>query len=145
MTYTCWDDGGTKIEIEAADAGTAAQNYMDDASYPAEETKTYWVSITVTEGDEGASDEADEDYHLIAIDPDEPECDEHEHDWTSPHDIVGGLKENPGVWGHGGGVVITEVCSHCGCQRSTDTWAQDRATGEQGLTSVSYSDVADPR
>ena len=38
----------------------------------------------------------------------------------------------------GGGVVIAEVCVQCGCKRTTDTWAQDRSTGEQGLTSVGY-------
>ena len=71
--------------------------------------------------------------------PAEPKCDEgNEHCWESPHDLVGGLKENPGVFGHGGGVIINEVCRHCGCRRRTDTWAQRMDTGEQGLHEVSY-------
>ena len=140
MTYTCWDDSGTKIEIEAADAGTAAQSFVDAGCWDVLDD-TVWVDVTVRE-----EDATNEEIVTIVIDPDEPACDEHAHDWTSPHDIVGGLKENPGVWGHGGGVVITEVCAHCGCQRTTNTWAQRHDTGEQGLTSVSYSisDVADP-
>ena len=77
--------------------------------------------------------------HRVEIPPIEPRCSESVHDWQSPHSIVGGCKENPGVWGNGGGVVINEVCMLCGCQRRTDTWAQDRATGEQGLVSVSYT------
>jgi hypothetical protein len=73
------------------------------------------------------------------IQPSEPKCTSREgHDWQSPHGIVGGIKENPGVWGHGGGVKITEVCLRCGCGRHTDTWAQDPTTGKQGLESVSY-------
>lgn len=55
------------------------------------------------------------------------------HEWTSPHEVVGGLKENPGVFGHGGGVVIREVCAHCGRQRRTDTW-----TDGQPKTTVQY-------
>lgn len=37
-------------------------------------------------------------------------------------------------------MVIVETCAHCGVRKVTDTWAQDRETGEQGLTSVSYQD-----
>ena len=35
-----------------------------------------------------------------------------------------------------------EVCRHCGCKRTTDTWAQNRETGEQGLREVSYEENA---
>lgn len=75
----------------------------------------------------------------VTIDPEEPKCTEDEHDWQSPHKLVGGLRENPGVFGHGGGVRIYAACMHCGCGRLTDTWAQDRETGQQGLESVSYT------
>jgi hypothetical protein len=75
----------------------------------------------------------------VQIDPPQPKCiDSGDHDWQGPHDLVGGIKENPGVWGHGGGVTIQAVCMRCGCGRLTDTWAQDPMTGEQGLTSVEY-------
>lgn len=75
----------------------------------------------------------------VAVDPDEPPCRAgHQHDWQSPHAIVGGSAENPGVRGHGGGVIITEACMVCGCGRRTDTWAANPATGEQGLESVTY-------
>lgn len=42
----------------------------------------------------------------------------------APHEVVGGLKENPGVRGNGGGIIMTEVCQHCGLYRVTDTWDQ---------------------
>lgn len=73
----------------------------------------------------------------VSLEPQEPRCTEDEHDWQAPIEIVGGIKENPGVWGHGGGVIIRECCMHCGCAKVTDTWAQDNC-GRQGLTSVEY-------
>jgi hypothetical protein len=57
-----------------------------------------------------------------------PPCaDGHEHDWYEA-----------GVVGNGGGVIVTEHCEHCGWAKTTDTWGQDRSTGEQGLRIVSY-------
>jgi hypothetical protein len=77
--------------------------------------------------------------HTIAIDPNEPECEENcSHDWKSPYSVLGGLKENPGVWGNGGGVIIKEVCCYCGKYKITNTWAQNPENGEQGLTSIEY-------
>ena len=74
----------------------------------------------------------------VTFEQEEPACTEDEHDWQSPYEILGGLKENPGVWGHGAGIIMREVCMHCGCEKKTDTWAQRRDTGEQGLTEVTY-------
>lgn len=81
----------------------------------------------------------EEDSAHVSIDQDEPDClSGEDHDWQSPYEIVGGCKTNPGVWGNGGGVLITEVCMTCGCAKLTDTWAQDPHTGTQGLTEVTY-------
>jgi hypothetical protein len=62
---------------------------------------------------------------------------------VSPYAVLGGLRENPGVQGHGGGVTIHRVCAHCGCLRIYDSWAQRRDTGEQGLASTSYALLGD--
>lgn len=99
---------------------------------------TLWIKVRVTcaETSEDASD-------TVALDEEEPDCAAgEEHHWQSPHGLVGGLESNPGVHGHGGGVVIAEVCLKCGCKRVTDTWAQNPETGEQGLRSVSYEEDA---
>lgn len=48
-----------------------------------------------------------------------PKC-EHEdgHDWQEPYDVVGGCKENPGVYGTDGARIrSTSVCSRCGMYR----------------------------
>jgi len=85
----------------------------------------------------------DEETVTVTLDPDEPDCSGDEHEWAAPYKLVRGIRENPGVWGHGGGVIINEVCLRCGCARVTDTWAQDPATGVQGLRSVAYYEVGD--
>lgn len=75
----------------------------------------------------------------ITVDPPAPECNDHEHDWQSPHELLGGIEDNPGVWANGGGVLIKEVCAHCGRYKITDTWANHGSL--QGFTSVCYEDA----
>lgn len=133
------DDGNAEIEITADSAQEAAQEYVDSGSWGEVEATT-WITVYVQEVDDEGNQIGDRGRHKIALQPDEPECAAYEHDWRSPHSIVGGLEENPGVHGHGGGVVLNEVCGRCGAKRTTDTWAQDRTDGMQGLESVRYSD-----
>ena len=77
--------------------------------------------------------------HQVAIEPKVSACvGGQDLDWQAPLEIVGGIEENPGVWGSGGGVKTVRVCTHCGCGMHTDNWAQDPQDGEQGLTSVRY-------
>jgi len=123
--------GDTEIEADTlAEAIEEAKEFARDGDWDQDEG-TIWIDTRVYDADD------DEVWSgSVAVDPPEPaDCD---HEWQSPHAIVGGLEENPGVHGHGGGVIITEVCMRCGTERTTDTWAQNPETGEQGLTSVSY-------
>ena len=137
--YLC-DDGNAEIEIEAATAQAAAQAYVDGGDW-GEITETTWIDVWAQEVDAG-EELGDRERYTITVDPDEPACaDGAEHDWQSPYEVLGGVKENPGVWGHGGGVRIKEVCASCGVYRETDTWAQRRDTGEQGLQSVEYQEA----
>jgi len=132
MIYTV-DDGHWPASIEASSPRKAAVAYVSDGDW-GDSDSTQWVTVRVTLGDDSLGD------YKIPVEPPEPPCvDDEDHDWRSPRALVGGIKENPGVWGHGGGVVIHEVCMRCGCGRITDTWAQDPEDGEQGLTSVRYS------
>jgi hypothetical protein len=129
------DDGHAEIAIEAASAQAAAQEYVDTGDWgPIDETT--WIDVRVWPAD---GERRDGEVITIELEPDDPACTHDDgHDWQSPHEIVGGISENPGCWGHGGGVIIEEVCLHCGCARTTDTWAQRRDTGEQGLRSLRY-------
>lgn len=139
------DDGNAEIEYDSETTpDDAAQQYVDDGDW-GEITATAWVTVaTYRKGidDSGEIVQVGCEWHKIALTPDEPDCiDGHDHDWQSPYSILGGLEENPGVWGSGGGVIIHECCMLCGCGRTTDTWAQDMSDGEQGLESVEYHDA----
>ena len=136
--YVC-DDGNAPVEISADSADEAAAVYVSAGDWGDHPT-TIWVRVWVYPED----DEDDRESHLIPVHPEAPDCiDPHDHDWQSP-EWLGGCEENPGVWGHGGGAIIREVCARCGVYRRTDTWAQDPDTGEQGLESIEYleSDTA---
>ena len=135
MTTYELSDGNSRETIEARDLEDArrqAEAWVRNGDWN-EPEQTIRINVLIFEDGERV------DSVTVAIDPTEPACSGYEdHDWRAPHALVGGLKENPGVHGHGGGVVIAEVCVRCGCKRTTDTWAQNRSTGEQGLTSVGY-------
>ena len=137
MKWTC-TDGHAAIEIEAETAEEAAQEYVDGGDWePLAET--WWIDIRCTPlTDDGEEDEDNEEWVTITVDPEYPDCSGDDHEWCSPLEVVGGIESNPGVWGHGGGVKITEVCRRCGVYRVTDTWAQRQDTGEQGLLSTEY-------
>ena len=91
----------------------------------------------------------DEYYDVIAsgeatviIGPDAP--DECGDDWRSPHDLVGGIRSNPGVQAKGGGVVINEICAASGVWRVRDTWDQDFMDTGDPVETVRYYTLADP-
>lgn len=142
--------GNWKIEVND-DAGSNESLNFDDR--PNEEEIESAIEEWVEGGDwgtDGASvscrwtlhdgwgSEVDSGWHTVDIAAEEPMCEKgKDHEWERPHDIVGGLEENPGVHGHGGGVIIHEVCSRCGLHRHTDTWADD---GRGGVCeTVTYS------
>jgi len=134
------EEGYHYTTIEAEDAKEAlsiATGAVDGASYSVEGS-TIWVDVEVRHQLTGDSLSA-----TVPVHPDVPECTEgrDDHDWQVPFSVLGGLSENPGVWGHGGGVIVREVCAHCGRYRETDTWAQRPSTGEQGLTSIRYEEA----
>ena len=144
INLTTWgarDSGGGEIEVECDTAQEAAQEFVDGGEW-GENKETFWVNVRVWRNGvnaRGAIVAVDEETITIEVAPIEPECSHEDgHDWQSPHSIVGGCKENPGVYGSGGGVIITQVCMHCGCGQHTDTWAQNSENGQQGLTSVKY-------
>lgn len=138
------DDRNADIEYNYCDSlYEAAKEYVEDGDW-GDRSKTDWVTIYAWNrwklGDIVIDDHDSEKSFSIPIEAEEPECSEGEHDWCAPYEVVGGIKENPGVWGHGGGVIIHEICRHCGCLRTTDTWAQRHDDGTQGLVSVEYDD-----
>lgn len=139
--WELYEDGHEYDLITAETAEEAleeARQNVDDSNYSIEPGKTLYIDVRVRNAVTG-----EEASDTVTIEPDEPECSADSHDWQSPYSVLGGIEENPGVWGHGGGVIMKQLCSHCGVYRTTDTWAQRRDTGEQGLTEISYSEADD--
>lgn len=148
-TYELRTEDGYSERFDATDNDAAtgeALSRMGDAEFDLSQG-TVWYRGRLYEivSDEDGDEQAEQiDQLTYTFDPVEPDCDgEHEHDWRSPYSVLGGSRENPGVWGHGGGVIIREVCAHCGAYKKIDTWAQDMSTGEQGLKSVRYEPADD--
>jgi len=132
-------DEGCGEDFDAADEEAAfayAKEWLRGGSW--DRSQTLWLGATVFSCD----DEGETDERLgsvsVTLEPDVPNCVGDEHVWRSPLHILGGMKENPGVFGSGGGVRIKEVCSECGMYRVTDTWATSPVNGTQGHTSVAY-------
>ena len=144
------DDGNAEVEYPDADSGEdAAREYVADGCWgSSNETglvKVYAWRVGYTIDEEGFPVEIriDRNPHMIEIEPEEPDCSNDDgHDWQAPHEIVGGMEENPGVIGHGGGVVIKKVCAHCGAYKIENTRDTDSATGTQ-FHSVEYKDSDD--
>ena len=72
----------------------------------------------------------------------EPECtNEDGHDWQSPFSIVGGIKENPGVWSLGGTKMsFYEVCSCCGMHKREKHYGSQRNPDEQDTATYEDAD-----
>ena len=134
------DDGNAEVHYPFADSGEeAAQDYVADGDWVdgdwGDASGTTWVlvytwrrGVRLTEDGQLVWSTTEREAHKIAIEPDEPGCDDGEnHEW-----------EETGVQGHGGGVVIHETCTKCALERTTNTWAQDPTDGEDGLTSIRY-------
>lgn len=134
-TWLC-DDGNAEVECTGT-MSAAAQEYVDGGDWGDSSSEDYACVIHVYCQAKYLPDRS-RDSESVALEQDEPECTHDDgHDWQSPQDLVGGIKENPGVWGNGGGVVVYEACVHCGCRKTTDTLAQDSTDGTR-YTKVSY-------
>ena len=120
--YLVGDQYSGPDRLRADSPDDAIDEYLDGGDWTPDEGGTVWYTITACDRDGERTE------RKVSFDPPEPQCtDGHSHDWASPR-----------VHGHGGGVIVHEVCAHCGLRKITDTWATDPTDGEQGLTSVEY-------
>lgn len=126
-------------DFDAADDDAAleyGEEWLRDGDW--DRSQTIWLSAEVVQlkADGEYADTLGSVY--VTLMPDVPACTEEAHLWCAPYSLLGGLKDNPGVWGNGGGIRSKEVCQHCGRYRLTDTWATNPCDGTQGHTSVEY-------
>lgn len=142
------DDGNQAVEYLYETAEEAASEYVAGGNWWGEGVTSVAISVrvwragfTLDDDDELAECIVDEDSHIVLLHPDEPACkaaDDGEHRWESPHELVGGIEENPGVWGGPGcGITSVEVCVFCGVSRTTATASQGHDT-EHDHCSVRY-------
>lgn len=141
--YICTEGYGDEVTYAAESTENAAREYAEEGRQEGV-TRTEWIDVYVwpaTMTREAAAAAGLAEWVTVTLDPEEPECPSGEgHSWAAPIEIVGGIRENPGVSGvsgYGGGTIRHEVCMRCGCGRTTDSWAHD-SHGTQGLTAVEY-------
>jgi hypothetical protein len=129
------DDRNAEVEYSWVDSKKeAAQEYVDDGDWGDDADSTRWVQVYAWERytfeNIVIDDEENESSYLIPIEAPEPSCtSEHEceHEWKNVREYL-----------NGAGMIHEERCIYCECERITNTDAQDRESGEQGLTSISY-------
>lgn len=143
MQYRISDGGASEI-IEADNleaAVKAAKEWASEGSY--DERVMVDVSIQGIDDDGDYTDE----YELVEVEagpePEEPECaDGEEHEWESPYKIVGGFKENPGVWSLGGTTMsFRSVCCYCGAHKHETSYGSQRNPGQ--CDQVTYDEADD--
>jgi len=124
---------GDEITIDAETPEEAAREYLAHADAYCDLRATTWADVDTTDTD-GYTDSV-----TIQLDPDEPMCDDDEHDWVTPHEIW------PDEYAAGehtthraGGHVTTSVCSHCHMARSLGSHQQRPDTGQGGFSTISY-------
>lgn len=107
---------------DRASAITLATHMLERAYADERRSEPVWARLVVE------CDGEDAGVVTIVIQQTAPEC-PHEggHSW-----------DQVSVRGHGGGVLVREVCSHCEKTRTTDTWATCPDSGEPGFRTVSY-------
>lgn len=140
------DDGGIfENAIKAEDLEAAKELAEEITKNGSWDTKGS-VIVRIREVDElGHSiEEGEEDSIEVDVgdDPEPPACVEgKEHEWVSPHEVVGGLDSNPGVWSTGGtGITTREVCGRCGVYRVMRHTGSQRNPGEASEI-VEYEDA----
>lgn len=136
-TFTC-SDIHTTTSIHASTPAAAAEAFCTDFDAP---DRSIAIRVVVTGGSLG---EETEDV-IVVIHPPEPRCHaacDDRHRWESPHALVGGIKENPGVWGAGGASIrIKEVCVLSGTMKTTTTPSQG-VESEFDHTVITYEENA---
>lgn len=119
---------GTDVDGDEQDLRTAAAQRHDCSG-------TYSDELPDCEArDHGPENTADPD-HLSE------EQDAEGHIWESPYQVVGGIRENPGVWG-GQGTYLhhRSVCRLCGQYRETTTGGREDCDHGKPISTVTIKD-----
>ena len=158
--YYAVEDGGASTwlaeDTTANNANERARDWVREGEYGGEEAvQGYTVYLVEKPTPEqlannephGSSDDAYEvESGTVVIPATVPDCIHADgHDFIATMDVEGGLAENPGVQGNGGGVTIDTHCSRDGCAvtRHVNTWAQDAHGEPYKSTTYGKRELAD--
>ena len=142
-TYRVYDQTGSGIthDIEAetlAEAVEAGRKWIEGGNWESHDG-TIRIGVPLAacvrpvvedeDGDDITLDQPATDCSGSYSD-EEPGCDAAdggEHDWRARHALVGGIRENPGVWSLGGTRMwFRSVCACCGHYRTEDRAGSNR-------------------
>lgn len=148
-----WD--GSRWSVDVSDIDASARPAVADAlgratggTWELIDDRCVWVSVPSDWETEDITREQDAADCSGSYSDDEPACtsdgpgdDDGGHDWRSPHSLLGGLKENPGVWGGSGTrMSVKTVCAACGKYRTETSAGSQRNHGEPDAV-VTYEDA----
>jgi hypothetical protein len=130
VTYVARMDGVEEqmVAEDLCEAEDLAREWAQEGSWPEEEGRFY-VTVTVEAMQDGKVLERRGFQVVVGSDPEPPECTHPEgHNWESPHEVLGGLNENPGVWQtRGTQVTHRHVCDRCGAYK---VWTSESTPGD---------------
>jgi len=121
----------TLHDVAPDDIADAIEEWLTDGDWDPSEGPLYLTAYACPiDPTTGTADGAHRVTAEVTIEQDAPDCEgDEEHDWCAPHSVVGGLRENPGVYGAGAGITSRRVCSHCGAYTVYESARQDSGTG----------------
>lgn len=141
MKFRLSDDGVNEI-IEADSMEEAVETAEENWQGGSWDTKGI-VDVRVAALDDGGEETGECSWVEVECgdDPEEPDCpDSDGHDWQAVFEVVGGLRENPGVFNAGGTTTVTrECCAHCGRYRRATNYGSQRDPGL--VDTVNYFDA----
>ncbi len=139
--YRISDDQCSEV-IEAESMDDAKETAANNWQMGSWDTKCL-IDVRVAELDDDGEETGEIDWVEVECGeyPAEPECTSDDgHDWQSPYEVVGGLRENPGVWSKGGTTfVYKQCCAHCGRYRTEVAYGAQRNPGQ--CDTVEYAEA----
>lgn len=144
-TLSIADGGGSEVRVcRPSEIEGEIEEWIREGSWGSDDDgvlrETIWVDGYYRDEDCDGERES----ITVQIDPEEPPCCPRKpglagrHGWCAEDHADGHDWQDGPARGHGAGVICRDTCRTCRLVRVTDTWAQRRDTGEQGLTSVRY-------
>jgi hypothetical protein len=111
-------DDRTDAEERSAVAESLTELTGGEWQYEPDSERVVWVDVPADADTEDITDEQDSHDCSGEYAPEIPGCDaaeDGEHDWQADYDVVGGIRENPGVHSHGGTTMsFRTCCARCG-------------------------------